>query len=295
MAIIDCQVGTSLGGEFINALWHYLQTLDWASLVQKMTGKSFAITFLYIGFRLTQTLMNRFFESKLHQSWINRSGDTSSQRRMTIMTIIRNGVNYACYFVFGYLLLSLLGFPVSTLLAGAGIAGVAVGLGVKDFIADVVNGFFIILEGQYEVGEEVRIRDVKGTVKTVGIRTTSILSPNGTTYFIPNGDISIVNNLSRENRRILIELPITAMTNLEALAKCIQQETPVIKAKYQEQMTTEPVITGLVRDANGKFSYQISFFVINGTQVGLTGEIYYHYLTALQKADIQVLNAQIVS
>lgn len=288
-------MGRNLGGERIDTLWHYLQTIEWTQLIQLAMSKAVSLTFLYLGFRFTQTVLNRFFESKIHQSWIHRPGDNSSQRRMTIMTTIRNAVNYACYFVFGYLLLSVLGFPVSTLLAGAGIAGVAVGLGVKDFITDVVNGFFIILEGQYEVGEEVRIGDVKGTVKTVGIRTTSVLSPNGTTYFIPNGDISIVNNLSRENRRILIELPIAATTNIEALAKCVQQETLAIKMKYQQKLTAEPVIIGLVRELNGRFSYQISFFVVNGTQTGLTGEMYYHYLTALQKADIQVIGSPIVS
>ena len=81
-------------------------------------------------------------------------------------------MNYVLYFFLVYCLLSILGVPVSSLLAGAGLAGVALGLGAQGFLSDVVNGFFILLENQFEVGDAVEVGAVTGLVSTVGIRTT---------------------------------------------------------------------------------------------------------------------------
>lgn len=67
-----------------------------------------------------------------------------------------NILNYALYFILIYWVLSILGLPVSSLLAGAGIAGVAIGLGAQGFLSDLVNGFFILIEHQFDVGDVVR-------------------------------------------------------------------------------------------------------------------------------------------
>ena len=83
-------------------------------------------------------------------------------------------MNYVLYFFLVYWLLSILGVPVSSLLAGAGLAGVALGLGAQGFLSDVVNGFFILLENQFEVGDSVEVGPVTGLISTVGIRTTQI-------------------------------------------------------------------------------------------------------------------------
>mgnify|MGYP000013650061 CR=1 FL=1 len=89
-------------------------------------------------------------------------------------------MNYVLYFFIVYWLLSILGVPVSSLLAGAGLAGVALGLGAQGFLSDVVNGFFILLENQFEVGDSVEVGPVTGLVSTVGIRTTQIRGFDGT-------------------------------------------------------------------------------------------------------------------
>ena len=101
-------------------------------------------------------------------------------------------MNYVLYFFLVYCLLSILGVPVSSLLAGAGLAGVALGLGAQGFLSDVVNGFFILLENQFEVGDAVEVGAVTGLVSTVGIRTTQLRGFDGTMHIIPNRNISIV-------------------------------------------------------------------------------------------------------
>ena len=268
-------------------VFNQISHLAWPEILNRL-WQFFLVTVI---FWLGRGLVNRFFESRLRHKVFQVAPKTSPQRLQTIWTITKNAINYAFYFFYVYAVLGILGFPVSTLVAGAGIAGVAVGLGVKDFITDVVNGFFIILEGQYEVGEEVKIGDIRGKVQTVGIRTTIIQGTSGNRYYIPNGDISIVNNLSRENRQIVIDLPITDQTQLEDLAHQVQVITEGLSQDYAEDLTAEPVITGVVNDTTtGKFHYEISFYVTNGAQGRLTGAFYFHYLTQLQKAGIHLLD-----
>ena len=115
-------------------------------------------------------------------------------------------MNYVLYFFLIYCLLSILGVPVSSLLAGAGLAGVALGLGAQGFLSDVVNGFFILLENQFEVGDAVEVGAVTGLVSTVGIRTTQIRGFDGTLHFIPNRNITIVSNKSRGDMRAQIHI-----------------------------------------------------------------------------------------
>ena len=125
----------------------------------------------------------------------------------------------------------------------------------------------------------------------MGIRTTIIQWTSGNRYYIPNGDISIVNNLSRENRQIVIDLPITDQTQLEDLAHQVQVITEGLSQDYAEDLTAEPVITGVVNDTTtGKFHYEISFYVTNGAQGRLTGAFYFRYLTQLQQAGIHLLD-----
>ena len=94
-------------------------------------------------------------------------------RQKTISRLLENVFNYTLYFFLLYCILSILGLPVSSLLAGAGIAGVAIGMGAQGFLSDVINGFFILFERQLDVGDEVVLTNgpitVSGKVVSVGI------------------------------------------------------------------------------------------------------------------------------
>ena len=111
--------------------------------------------------------------------------------------------NYHALFLFDFIVfLSILGLPVSSLLAGAGIAGVAIGMGAQGFLSDVINGFFILFERQLDVGDEVVLTNgpitVSGKVVSVGIRTTQLRSDDQALHFVPNRNITVVSNFSRK-------------------------------------------------------------------------------------------------
>lgn len=155
-----------------------------------------------------------------------------------------------------YALLSLIGVPVGTLVAGAGIFSIALGLGAQGFVSDVVNGFFILLEEQIDVGDTVQIGTIKGTVQAIGLRTTQVLSADGTLTFIQNRNITMIQNYSRHDLSANIDILINAQTPLDQLQTLIESLTPAILAQHPE-LTQAPQIIGPTTNTNGQLVYRI--------------------------------------
>ncbi|MDT2768923.1 mechanosensitive ion channel family protein [Globicatella sulfidifaciens] len=245
----------------------------------------FQLILTYVLFLLIRAFINRIFNYKIQEMLIAKNKNTSRQRVNTLAKVTKNALSYLLYFFLFYTILSILGFPVATLVASAGIASFAFGMGAKEFVTDVINGFFIISEGQFDVDEVIEIpnKGIKGTVQSVGIRSTTLLTPSGQVYYIPNREINIVSNLSRENVGMSIELPISTTTNLALLMQIVERETNRIKEQYAEFLHDEPNIIGLTKNDNQTFSYQIFFKVTNGQQFKLTSKFYELYLTALNE------------
>ncbi|MGX7091572.1 mechanosensitive ion channel family protein [Hutsoniella sourekii] len=236
---------------------------------------------------LRRIVMN-VFDSEFSIKLSNRNIDFSTQRAQTITALLRNAFNYLIYFFYGYTVLQILGVPIGTLLAGAGIAGVAIGLGAKDLITDIVNGFFIIFENQFEVGDLVELpqENISGTVTNVGIRTLELEAASGEVYYIPNGDISIVNNQSRGNRQINIEIPIHDGTNFPDLERVMRETTDQIHRDYKDILAQEPNILGVIRGDDQTFNYRVSFVMDNSLQFQKNSEFYGIFFKALQDNNI---------
>jgi small conductance mechanosensitive channel len=96
------------------------------------------------------------------------------------------------------MLLSELGVAVGALIAGAGIIGAALGFGAQNLVKDVLSGLFIVLEDQYGVGDQVNLGEASGVVENVGLRVTQLRDASGTLWYVRNGEILRVGNLSHK-------------------------------------------------------------------------------------------------
>lgn len=88
-------------------------------------------------------------------------------------------------------------FKLNSILAAAGIGGVAIGLGAQTFIRDIISGFFIVMEDHYAVGDTITVENMTGTVEAMELRITKLRGANGDLYIIPNSEIKKVTNHSR--------------------------------------------------------------------------------------------------
>ncbi|KGR73481.1 mechanosensitive ion channel family protein [Streptococcus phocae subsp. salmonis] len=267
---------------------HYFDQLHVEQLMLSIFSKLVSLILLLVFFTIFRELANRLFEKAIAKSF-SYSRQTEA-RKKTLSKLIHNVLNYVLYFLLVYWILSLLGIPVSSLLAGAGIAGVAIGLGAQGFLSDVVNGFFILFENQFEVGDTVNIADIEGTIASVGIRTTQVRGFDGTLNFIPNRSITIVSNKSRGNMRALIEIPLYSDTDLQKVTNIIKAVNTKALPLYP-QIVGQPNILGPQISPNGQFTFRITLFVENGEQYLIYHTFYQLYIEALLKEGIALPTA----
>jgi len=259
--------------------------IDWQQIILNIGGKIlelllFSLLFWVID-RLGKRIIHHIFTSN------SRTKDTASSRISTIYTLALNIFHYIIMFFWLYALLSVLGVPVGTLIASAGIFSVALGLGAQGFVSDIVTGFFILLEDQIDVGDYVKIETVEGTVSAVGLRTTQVTSVDGTLNFIPNRKIMIISNQSRNDMLVMIDLLITTNTPIEALTKVVQQTNHDLGPDYPD-IISDPEIQGVTTQTDGKLVFRVIFYVKNGMQFAIKRDFLAAYLTAARQAKIDL-------
>jgi small-conductance mechanosensitive channel len=137
-------------------------------------------------------------------------------RAHTIGQVLRAGLNLVILVIWVLTILSELGVSVAPILASAGIVGVALGFGAQTLVRDVLAGLFILLEDQYGVGDVVDVGEASGLVEEVGLRVTRLRSLDGTVWFVPNGEIRRVGNMSQLYSRVFIEVRFAYDTDIDA-------------------------------------------------------------------------------
>ena len=152
----------------------------------------------------------------------------NEKRSETLHKLIKSAVRYTIYFIAFFQVLSILGVNTTSIVASAGIASVAIGFGAQSLVKDIISGFFIILEGQFDVGDNVKIYNqaafiAGGYVMSLGLRSTKIRSKDGEVYFIPNGTINQVVNYSLMYNLALVELPIKIDESIEKIEERVNK------------------------------------------------------------------------
>ena len=153
---------------------------------------------------------------------------SNEKRSETLHKLIKSAIRYTIYFIAFFQILSTLGINTTSIVASAGIASVAIGFGAQSLVKDIISGFFIILEGQFAVGDEVKLYNqaafiAGGSVMSLGLRSTKIRSGNGEIYFIPNGSINQVINYSLTYNLVEVKFSIQIDETIEAIEERIQK------------------------------------------------------------------------
>lgn len=143
------------------------------------------------------------------------SQDAEKKRKETLMRIFNGIVKILLITIATLMILSEIGIKIAPILAGAGIAGIAVGFGGQYLIRDIITGLFIIIENQFRVGDVVSIKGVGGTVEDITLRMTTLRDLDGTVHHIPNGEITVVSNMSKYFSRVNLNIGVAYNTRLD--------------------------------------------------------------------------------
>ena len=147
----------------------------------------------------------------------------AAARAQTVSTVLRSictgviGV-FACVYI-----LEILGVNLGPLIAGAGVAGIALGFGAQSLVRDFLAGIFIIIEDQYGVGDVVDVGEATGTVEAVTLRVTRLRDVNGTVWHVPNGEIRRVGNKSQQWAMAVIDIAVAPTADLDRAATVIAE------------------------------------------------------------------------
>jgi small-conductance mechanosensitive channel len=111
-----------------------------------------------------------------------------------------------------------IGLDITPLLAGAGVVGLAIGFGAQSLIKDIIAGFFVLMEDQFHVGDVIQAAGVSGQVERMTLRMTIVRDLQGTVHFIPNGEIKVVSNLTKEWSRAVLEISVDYAEDVDRVA-----------------------------------------------------------------------------
>jgi small conductance mechanosensitive channel len=152
------------------------------------------------------------------------------QRARTVGGIMHNSIKIVVAVAAGMMILQELGIKIAPILASVGFIGLAFGFGAQSLVKDIVTGFFLIVEGQYSVGDVIKIGDVGGLVEGINLRVTTLRDIQGVVHYIPNGQINMVSNLTKGWSRALVHVGVAYKENVDRVMETIRQVCDDIKA-----------------------------------------------------------------
>jgi small conductance mechanosensitive channel len=152
--------------------------------------------------------------------------------------------------IFAMVLLTVLdevGVSVAPLLAGAGIVGVAIGFGAQSLVKDFLSGIFMIFEDQYGVGDSVNLGEVSGTVEAVSLRVTRLRDVDGTVWYVRNGEILRVGNMSQNWARTVLDIGVAYSADLDQVRRVLQEVAHDLweDEAFKGQIIEEPEVWGV--------------------------------------------------
>lgn len=168
-----------------------------------------------------------------------------THRTATVITITQSLLRYAAAIVILCWGLSIVGVNVSTILASVGVVALIVGFGAESLIEDVITGFFIIFEHQYDVGDIIVLDDFRGVVEKIGVRTTTIRDDGNNLKVVNNSDIRNFQNRSRKESVAVAIIGITYGQDVEEFERIVKENLPDVKAKYPEVFTGPIIYKGI--------------------------------------------------
>jgi|UniRef100_A0A7V3PV27 small conductance mechanosensitive channel len=164
----------------------------------------------------------------------------------TIVPLVHSLARYFILIIAVILILRAVGVDYKAILAGAGVAGLAIGFGAQTLIKDFISGFFILFEGLLAVGDYISTGQIEGTVEKIGLRVTQLRAFDGTLWTIPNGELTRFGNKNRDYMRVLVSFDIAYEQNADNVLAVVAQASEKWYQENQSLCLEKPEVQGLL-------------------------------------------------
>jgi len=222
------------------------------------------------------------------------SGERRRQRSEAIGSVLRNVASFVIIGTALLMVLSDLGINLAPLLASAGVAGVALGFGARNLVTDLLAGIFMLLEDQYGVGDRVDAGEASGTVLEIGLRVTQLRGDDGEIWYIRNGEIKRVGNLSQGWATASLDVQVRAGEDLdEVRAAIVSAGEGLAKSEPWDELLWEPVeVLGLDAVTLDSMVMRVAAKTMPGKAVGVERELRWRIKRALDRRGIEIVDEQ---
>lgn len=221
-----------------------------------------------------------------------KNGKNNEKRNRTLINVLQNAVSIVVWFIVFVMILETFGVPVATLLAGAGVVGLAIGFGAQSLVKDMLTGFFILLENQFDTGDFVRINTsgttvAEGEVLSMGLRISKIQGYEGELFIIPNGTINEVINFSKYNSISFLDINLSLNEDLDHVEDLLNRfaETAM---ELEETLVEKPQVLGLNGIVNGEAIMRVMIVTQPMEHFGATRRVRKEIKKHLEKNGVQI-------
>ena len=196
---------------------------------------------IIVGIFIILQVIDRFIDGQLNSEKIKLKG--SYNRIVTVTNLIKRIIKIILIFIGVTIIMSAFKISIAPILATLGVFSLAIGVGAQSLVKDLINGFFIIFEDQYSVGDLVEIEGIEGIVEDLGLRVTKIRDFSKILHVIPNSNISIVSNKERANVRTRIDFYVDNSCDPSFVSEKINEALE--KYKKSKEMIVGPNLWGV--------------------------------------------------
>ena len=195
--------------------------VNWDQIVYSGSKIIMIIIFTFIGIILTKIVARSIRRMMLKKKYKN---DEEKMRRAdTLSGVFQSFVKFIIYMTAIMMILRELGLDISPLIATAGLGAVAIGFGAQSLIKDFFAGFFLLMENQLRLGDWVAVGVIQGEVQRVNLRTTVLRDVEGKVHTIPNGEIKVVSNLTKDYSKCTIDFGVAYKENVDEVMKVLKE------------------------------------------------------------------------
>jgi moderate conductance mechanosensitive channel len=198
-----------------------------------------------------------------------------AQQIRTLSSVIYSvGVFLVAFFALMEIL-PLFNINIGPLLASAGVAGLAIGFGAQTLVKDFITGFFILIENTFDVGDVIRTAGVQGTVESLTLRRTILRDADGTVHMIPNSQMTIVSNLTRDWTQLAMHIAVDYKENSDRVVTLLKEVATEVRndPNFAESIVADPSVPGIDRVSGDSVDYLLLVKTRPGQQYAVAREL----------------------
>ncbi len=234
-----------------------------------------------------------FFVNRMRRLADRQAGNSQRASQLRTMATIVRATSYS---IIGFIvllhILSIFNINLTPLLASAGVVGVGIGLGAQSIFKDMLNGIFILVEDQYNVGEVVRIAGLSGTVEDLTLRLTRLRDGDGTLHIIPNSQIATVSNLSRDYS--VASLPVSVDASADPTTSWLSSARLATELRndpaFKDVIISDPDILGVDKINGREVIYPVNIRVRANQRDGVLRELRRRIIQTFEREGIPLGN-----